>query len=333
MKAWWVEEFGHHRQVMRFRDDVPVPRPEGAAALVRVLAAGVNFADILSVAGRYQVKAPLPFTPGTEVAAEVVEPGPDSRLQPGDRVVAMAFTGGFGEYAVVADAAAMPLPADVDPLHAAAMLVTYGTSHLALHRRARLQPGEWVLVHAGAGGVGTAAIQLAKRAGARVIATAGGAAKVAVCRECGADEAVDYTMAAFRDRVLEVTGGRGADVVYDPVGGDVFDESTRCLAREGRLLVVGFSSGRIPEIKLNRVLLKNISLIGVEWPSYLQHAPDVLREIQQDVWQGYREGALRPVIWKTLPLDGAGEALAAIESRDSYGKIVIDVAGADGPKR
>ena len=326
MKAWRVSEFGHYRDVMRFEHEVAQPKPAGASALVRVLAAGVNFADILSIAGKYQVRATLPFTPGTEIAGEVVEASPDSSLKVGQRVVAMTFTGGFGEYAVVADAAALPLPEGVDPVHAAAMLVTYGTSHLALHRRGGLRPGEWVLIHGGAGGVGTAAVQLARRAGARVIATASGEAKLQVCRDAGAEYVIDYRTEDFVERVREITEGRGADVIYDPVGGDIFDQSTRCLAREGRLLVIGFSSGRIPEIKANRILLKNISVIGVEWPRYLQHDRQVLLDIQDDVWAGYRDGSLRPVISKVETLADVPRALAAIESRESYGKIVIDVA-------
>jgi NADPH2:quinone reductase len=327
MKAWRVHQFGHYRDVMRFEDGVPDPKPPAGAAAVRVLAAGVNFSDILSIAGRYQVKAALPFTPGSELAGEVVASGERSRLKAGERVLAMSLTGSFAEYAVVSDRAAFTLPDDIDPVQAAAMLITYQTSHVALFRRAQLRAGEWLLVHGGAGGVGTAAIQLAKRAAARVIATAGGPEKLDVCRRCGADEAIDYQREDFVERVRKITDGRGADVIYDPVGGDVFDASIRCLAREGRLLVIGFSSGRIPEIKANRILLKNISLIGVEWPSYLEHGREALTEVQGDIWAGYRDGSLRPVISRVLPLSGVPEALAALESRESYGKIVIDVAG------
>ena len=239
----------------------------------------------------------------------------------------MSLTGGFGEFTTVADDSAFPVPDSTDPIHAAAMLVTYQTSHVALFRRASLRPGEWVLVHGGAGGVGTAAIQLAKRAGARVIATAGGEEKLRVCEQCGAEAVIDYRREDFVERVKEITGGHGADVVFDPVGGDIFDASTRCLAREGRLLVIGFSSGRIPSIAANRILLKNISVVGVEWPSYLTHDRQVLVDAQEDIWAGYREGALRPVISRVLPLTGVVDALAAIEARESYGKIVIDVDG------
>ena len=327
MRAWRVQQYGHYRDELHLADDVAVPSASGATSVVRVLAAGVNFSDILAIAGKYQVKAPLPFTPGSEVAGEVVEAGGSSKLRTGQFVVAMSLTGGFGEFTAVADNAAFPLPESVDPLHAAAMLVTFQTSHVALLHRANLRPGEWVLVHGGAGGVGTAAIQLAKRAGARVIATAGGEEKLRVCEQCGAEAMIDYRRENLVERVQEITGGHGADVIFDPVGGDIFDASTRCLAREGRLLVVGFSSGRIPTIAANRILLKNISVVGVEWPSYLAHDRQVLEDAQEDIWKGYREGALRPVISRVLPLTGVADALAAIEARESYGKIVIDVAG------
>lgn len=327
MRAWRVQQYGHYGDELHLENDVAVPSASGAATLIRVLAAGVNFSDILAIAGKYQVRAPLPFTPGSEVVGEVVEPGGSSKLRTGQRVVAMSLTGGFGEFTAVADDSAFPVPGSTDPIHAAAMLVTYQTSHVALFRRANLRSGEWVLVHGGAGGVGTAAIQLAKRAGARVIAAAGGEEKLRVCEQCGAEAVIDYRREDFVERVKEITSGHGADVIFDPVGGDIFDASTKCLAREGRLLVVGFSSGRIPTIAANRILLKNISVVGVEWPSYLTHDRQVLVETQEDIWAGYREGTLRPVISRVLPLTGVVGALTAIEARESYGKIVIDVAG------
>jgi NADPH2:quinone reductase len=327
MKAWRVFNHGPYRDELRFEPDVETPTPSHGQALVRVLAVGVNFADILSITGRYQVNPPLPFTPGCELVGEVVLGGPHARFHAGDRVVARTLSGGFAEYALVDDSFAFPFPADIEPVHAAAMLVTYGTSHVALFRRAALQPGEWLLVHGGAGGVGTAAIQLGKRAGARVIATAGGADKLRVCRECGADETIDYRREDIVERVREITGAHGADVIYDPIGGDIFDASTKCIAWEGRLLVIGFASGRIPEIAANRIMLKNISVVGVNWPEYGARDPEVLREAQEDIWAGCADGSLRPVIWKTLPLEAVPDALAAIEDRASYGKIVIDVAG------
>jgi NADPH2:quinone reductase len=290
-----------------------------------VLAAGVNFADILSIAGRYQVKAPLPFTPGTEIAGEVLETGRDSELQVGQIVLASPASGGFAEFALVDDSAAFPVAADIDPLDAAVMLVTYQTSHVALFRRGSLKAGETLLVHGGAGGAGTSAIQLGKRAGARVVATAGGREKLEICRRCGADEVIDYRAEDFVERVSDLTGGRGVDVVYDPVGGDVFDGSVRCLAWEGRLLVVGFAAGRIPEVAANRVLLRNISIIGVNWPGYHVRERDVIVAAQEDIWAGYIEGSLRPVTWKRLPLESLPDALAAIESRESYGKVVIEM--------
>jgi NADPH2:quinone reductase len=294
--------------------------------VVRVLRAGVNFADILAIAGTYQHKSEPPFTPGTELAGEVVEAGANSSFAAGDLIVGTTRAGAFAENTTVDEALAFRVPEGVPPGDAAAMLVTYQTSHIALFRRARLQAGGWLLVHGGAGGVGSAAIQLGKRSGARVIATAGGDAKLKVCRAAGADEAIDYQREDFVERVRATTGGLGADVIYDPVGGDVFDGSTRCIAWEGRLLTMGFAGGRIPEIALNRVLLKNIDVIGVEWPSYYARHRAAVVQAQDDIWAGYAEGTLRPIIWKTLSLDEVSEALEAMESRESYGKIVISVA-------
>jgi NADPH2:quinone reductase len=325
MRAWRVHEYGHYREALRLEEaERPVPR-EGSS-LVRVLVAGVNFADILAIAGRYQVKAPLPFTPGSEIVGEVVECGPGSTLLVGEQVLATPATGAYAEYAIVSDDAAFPVPGGVSPVDAAVMLVTYQTSHIALFQRGGLQPSETLVVHGGAGGAGTSAIQLGKRAGARVIATAGGPEKLEVCRKCGADEVIDYRHEDITARVLELTDGRGADVIYDPVGGDVFDASTRCLAWEGRLLVVGFAAGRIPEIAANRILLKNISVVGVNWPDYRVRDREVLVDAQEDIWAGYRDGSLKPVIWKEMPLESLPEALAAIESRESYGKIAITVS-------
>ncbi|MEO6198213.1 MAG: NADPH:quinone oxidoreductase family protein [Dehalococcoidia bacterium] len=328
MRAWRVGEYGDYRKVLHLDEGAPRPTPGPEETLIEVLAAGVNFADILSIAGRYQVKASLPFTPGVEVVGGVIEPGAGSRLRIGQLVLATPASGGYAEYAAVTDGASYPVPDGVDPLHAAVMLVTYQTSHVALFQRGRLTAGERLLVHGGAGGAGTSAIQLGKRAGAKVIATAGGAEKLAICVKCGADEVIDYRKEDFVERVREITKGRGVDVVYDPVGGDVFDGSTRCLAWEGRLLVVGFAGGRIPEIAANRILLKNISIIGVNWPDYRTRGQSVLEAAQADIWDGYRDGDLRPVVWKTLPFESVPDALAAIESRESYGKIAINVGSA-----
>jgi NADPH2:quinone reductase len=325
MKAWVATVHGDFREVLRL-EDLPEPASPGPAeAIVRVHAAGVNFADILAIAGRYQEKAEPPFVPGSEIAGEVIVAGSGSWMKAGDRVLASPRSGGFAEVVTVADHAAYHIPERVDLLDAAAMLVTYQTSHVALLRRAGLQTGETLLVHGGAGGAGTSAIQIGLRAGARVIATAGGEDKVDVCSACGAQEVIDYRRDDFVERVVALTDRHGADVIYDPVGGDVFDGSTRCIAWEGRLLTVGYASGRIPEIAANRVLLKNISVVGVNWPGYRVRNRSVLERAQEDIWRGYAEGQLRPVIWKTLPFGGLPDALSAIQSRESYGKIVIDL--------
>lgn len=323
MRGWTVQEFGHWRNVLQWKEDLPEATPSGAAVQIRVHAAGVNFPDILSIAGKYQMKADLPFTPGTEVAGEVIATGPEATLRVGDRVVAMTLTGAFAETCTVLEPMCFRLP-DAAPYDvAAAMLVTYQSAHLALLRRAGLKPGETVLIHGGAGGVGTAAIHLAKAYGARVVATAHGADKLAVCREAGADAAIDYGDPDWPQAVRAATGGRGTDIVIDPVGGDVFDASIRLLAWEGRLVVVGFTSGRIPEIAANRILLKNIGILGVNWPNYQIHNRSALQEAHDDCWRLWHAGQLAPLISQRLPLRELPTALEALETRRATGKIVL----------
>ncbi|MEA2670146.1 MAG: NADPH:quinone reductase, partial [Chloroflexota bacterium] len=239
MRAWRAHELGEAADVLRL-DDVVMPAPGQGEVLIEVEAAGLNFPDVLLLRGQYQERPPLPFIPGLEVAGRVVASGPGSKLPVGQRVAAIASPprGGLAERVCVAAADVLPLPDGMPSPTAAAMLITYQTGYLALHRRALLRPGETLLVHGGAGGVGSAAIQLGCAAGARVIATASGAERAAVCRRLGADIAVDNAAADFVEVVKEVTRGRGADVVYDPVGGDVFDRSRRCVAFEGRILVI-----------------------------------------------------------------------------------------------
>ena len=324
MKAWRVHEYGDYHAVMRLEDGIEARPPAGAETRLRVLAAGVNFADSLSIAGKYQVKQPLPFTPGGEVMGEVVEVGSESRFRRGDRIVAFG-TGAFAEECTVPDARAFAVPAAIPPRHAAALLSTYQTSHLALVRRARLASGETLLVHSGAGGVGTAAVQIGRRCGATVIATAGSDDKLAVCRDAGADHVINYRRQDFVAEVKRLTGDRGADVIYDPVGGDVFDQSTRCIAWEGRLLVVGFTSGRIPSIAANRILLKNIAVVGLNWPDYATRERSVLDDAHADILRWYGEGVIAPVIYAAVPLPEVPRALDLVLARDSYGKVVVTV--------
>jgi NADPH2:quinone reductase len=319
VKAWKVHELGAHRDVLRW-EEVPDPEPGPGEALIRVVAAGVNFPDLLVIAGKYQVKPPLPFTPGLE-AAGVVESS--SRYPAGTRVIASCPYGAFADRLVVPEDHLYPVPDGMLDEHAAALFITYQTSYFALAWRAALQPGEWLLVHGGAGGVGTAAIQLGKAMQARVIATAGEDDKLEVCRRAGADHVINYKTQDFVEEVKRITSGHGADVIYDPVGGDVFDASTRCIAFSGRLLVIGFASGRIPGIQANRVLLKNISIVGVHWGLYRQHQPELIRRAHDILVRMYADRQIEPVIYGAHRMDALPDALDALRDRRSYGKIVL----------
>jgi len=322
MHAWQVEEFGHYHDAMEWRE-TDRPTPNGSDALVKVDAIGLNFPDILMIAGKYQVRPPLPFVPGTELMGTVVEPGSDSGLAEGDRVMAMCGVGAFAEYCIAPEGARFSVPEGMSSEDAAAFQMIYQTSYFGLAVRANLQPGEVLLVHGGAGGVGTSAIQLGKALGAMVIATAGTEAKMEICRQCGADHVVNYATDDFAEVVKDLTKGNGADVVYDPVGGDVFDKSTKCIAWNGRILVIGFTSGRIPEIRTNRILLKNMSVVGLHWGAYRIHEPHLIDEAQETLYDFYRDGKIKPVIYNEYALTDLSDALDAIEQRRSYGKIVV----------
>lgn len=304
--------------------EVPDP-PIGPGMLrIAVRAAGCNFFDILMVKGQYQMKPPFPFVPGAELAGVVEEVGPDvANFAPGDRVMAAAGLGGFAEQAVVPARAAYRLPEGMSFEAGAAFPIVYPTSYAALVFRAPVKPGDWLLVHAAAGGVGIAAVQIGKALGARVIGTAGGEDKLEIVRRVGADVAIDYRDGGWVDRVKEVTGGHGADIIYDSVGGDVTDASLKCIAWNGRLLVIGFASGRIPEVKLNRVLLKNISLVGLHWGAHAMHEPARIGETFCALFGLYAKGAVEPVIYRRYPLDELPAALEALGSRRTYGKVVV----------
>src|SRR3712207_3593613 len=282
MRAWRVHELGDPSKVLRL-EDVEKPTPADGQLLVRVRAAALNFPDVLMAAGMYQERPPLPYTPGVELCGETED---------GRRVIGgpAGGPGAFAEYALMNADDAWPVPDSLSDEKAGALYLTYQTGHVGLHRRAHLQAGEWLLVHAGARGGGSAAIQLGKAAGAHVVATAGGPEKVQVCRDLGADHVVDYTTEDFVPVVKEVTGGHGADVVYDPVGGDVFDRSRRCIAFEGRLVVVGFTSGRIPEAPANHLLIKNYSVVGLHWGLYGTHEPAVFGLVHEELTRLYEDG-------------------------------------------
>jgi NADPH2:quinone reductase len=292
--------------------------------LVDVRAAGCNFFDILMVQGRYQVKPPFPFVPGAEVAGVVREVGPGVRgFAVGERVFGTAGLGGFADVAALPAAGAHRMPARMSFEAGAAFPIIYPTSYAGLVFRAQLRAGEDLLVHAAAGGVGIAAVQIGKALGARVIATAGGAEKCEIARRQGADEAIDYNEQDFVERVLELTGGKGADVIYDSVGGDVFDRSLKCIAWAGRLLVIGFASGRIPEVKANRILLKNIAVTGLHWGAHVVKDPAKIPLTFSALFELYEQGRIEPVIFKRYSLEELPEALEALASRRSYGKLVV----------
>ncbi|MCW5889973.1 MAG: NADPH:quinone oxidoreductase family protein [bacterium] len=300
-------------------------KPCGSGQLrVAVKAAGCNFFDILMVRGQYQMKPPFPFVPGAELAGEVIEVGPGVEgFRVGDRVLASAGLGGFADEAVIPAVAAYAMPGGMSYAAGAAFPIVYPTSYAALVLRTTLKPGETLLVHAAAGGVGIAAVQIGKALGARVIGTAGGPEKLEVVRRVGADVAIDYRADDWALQVKEATGGNGADVIYDPVGGEVTDQSLRCIAWNGRLLVIGFASGHIPAVKLNRVLLKNIALIGLHWGAHQMYEPQRIPETFDALFRLYREGRVEPVIWKTFGLEHLPAALEALGSRQSFGKVIV----------
>ncbi|MDJ0949654.1 MAG: NADPH:quinone oxidoreductase family protein [Alphaproteobacteria bacterium] len=305
-------------------EEVPAPQPGPQQVRIAVYAAGVNFADTLLVAGKYQIKPDFPFSPGLEIAGVIDMPGDDAGdLKAGQRVMAVLDYGGFAEMAIADASRVFPIPDVMDFPTAAGFPVAYGTSHVALRRRADLRSGETLLVHGAAGGVGLTAVEIGKHLGARVIGTARGADKLAVAREYGAEEVVDYGEEDVRARVLELTDGKGADVIYDPVGGDVFDISRRCIAFEGRLLVIGFASGRISEIPANHPLVKNYSVVGTYWGSYLAKNPAVIRDSFVELLDWYAAGELKPLISNALPLSQASEALELLRARKSRGKVVL----------
>ena len=301
--------------------DLPDPVPSDGQVLIRVRAAGVAFPEVLQTRGKYQMKPELPFVPGAEVAGEVVSAPDGSGLRPGDRVAAITLLGGYAELAVAATDLTFALPDNVPFDQGASVIFNYGTAYFSLVERGHLQPGESVLVHGAAGGVGTAAIQVAKAFGAgRVVAVTSTAEKGAVALEAGADE---FVLAdGFKDAV--VAGGK-VDVVVDPVGGDRFTDSLRCLAEDGRLLVIGFTAGDIPTVKVNRLLLGNISVVGVGWGEYALKRPGHMAKEWDALVPHLAAGALRPVVGSAFPLADAAEALRTLDGRRAVGKVVLTV--------
>ena len=308
--------------------ELPEPEPShmltpGRGVLVDVHVAGVSFPELLQTRGQYQLKPPLPFVPGSEVAGTVRSAPEEASVKPGDRVAAFCALGGFAETAVAPEFFTFPLSAELDFAQGAALILNYHTAYFALVLRGGLKQGETVLVHGAAGGVGTASLQVAKGVGARTIALVSSEEKRQVAADAGADHVV-MLGEAWKDEVNEVSGG-GVDVVMDPVGGDRFLDSLRTLREDGRLIVVGFTGGSIPEVKVNRLLLRNISVVGAGWGAYVMGKPDLNREIGAAVNLMVEEGFIRPIVGQRFPFERAGEALRTLDERRALGKVVLDV--------
>ncbi|HUD97438.1 MAG TPA: NADPH:quinone oxidoreductase family protein [Woeseiaceae bacterium] len=306
---------------------VPSPKPADDQVRIRVRACGVNFPDVLMVAGKYQLKPPMPFSPGAEVCGDIVECGARcTRLKSGQRVIAMCGFGGMAEEVCVAETAAVPVAASLPVETAAGFLLAYGTSYHALKQRATLRAGETLLVLGAAGGVGLAAVELGKLMGARVIAAASTSPKLELARHYGADDLVNYRDANLKESVLGLTDGRGADVIFDPVGGDLFDHCLRAVAWNGRILVVGFAGGNIQAIPANLPLLKGCAVVGVFWGKFVDREPDVNRENTGQLLKYLADCRIKPHIAEVFPLDDGAKALEMLAGRKAMGKIVVRVS-------
>ncbi len=322
MRALLCTELGPPSQLTVAEVDDPVPGP--GEVLVEVGAAGLNFPDTLIIEGKYQFRPELPFSPGGEAAGVVAEVGEGvAGVSPGDRVIAVSTFGAFAERWVVPAASVLPIPADLDAVTAAGFALTYGTSYHALKQRAAIQPGETLLVLGAAGGVGSAAVELGRAMGARVIAAASTTLKLDFCRQLGADEVVDYSAESLRDRVRELTAGRGVDVVFDPVGGEITEQAFRSTAWNGRHLVVGFAAGDIPAIPVNLALLKGASLVGVFWGRSLGEEPATAFQNFVELSALVAEGRIHPRIWKVFELEDYEEAFGVFARREVMGKAVF----------
>lgn len=322
MKALLCKHWGQPEELVV--EDVAPPTPQDHEAIVRVHAAGVNFPDTLIVQGKYQFKPEMPFAPGGELAGVVERVGPKVKnVKPGDRVIGFTGWGAFAEE-VAADARTLvPMPEGLDYVTASAFVMTYGTSYHALKDRAALKSGETLLVLGASGGVGLAAIEIGKALGARVIAAASSAEKLAVCQQHGADALIDYTTEDLKERVKALTEGKGVNVVYDPVGGPYSEAALRSIAWRGRLLVVGFANGEIPKLPLNLALLKGASIVGVFWGDYAKREPLNLMTDLRALFGWLQEGKLKPHISGTYPLERGAQAIRALMERKVSGKIVI----------
>jgi NADPH2:quinone reductase len=327
VKAWRVNELGDPKDVLSL-EDVPTPTAGQGEVVVEVAAASLNYPDILICKGEYQEKAPLPFTPGIELAGRVVEIGPGATLKTGTRVIGLPKMpqGGLMERVAVAESRLLPIPDSFPFPQASTLPIAYQTAHLALHHRAGMKAGDAVLVLGGSGGVGTAAIQLAKAAGCKVLATASGEEKIGVCKRLGADVVIDYTSDDMIAAVKAATDDRGVDVVLDPIGGDLSDAARRVVAWEGRMVVIGFVAGRIPQAPVNHLLVKNYSVMGFYHGSYHQRRPDLVREAHDDLMRLHEKGEIDPAIYKTFAFEEAKQAFEVMGEHKHWGKVVVEVS-------
>ncbi|WP_323601611.1 NADPH:quinone oxidoreductase family protein [Pseudomonas putida] len=322
MKAVLCKTLGPARNLVL--EEVASPLPKKNEILLDVHAAGVNFPDTLIIEGKYQFQPPLPFSPGGEAAGVVAAIGEKAgAFKVGDRVMALTGWGAFAEQVAVPFYNVLPIPASMDFTTAAAFGMTYGTSMHALRQRGQLQAGETLLVLGASGGVGLAAVEIGKAMGARVIAAASSAEKLAVAKAVGADELIDYSQANLREEIKRLTGGQGVDVIYDPVGGELFEQAVRGLAWNGRLLVVGFASGSIPQLAANLVLLKGAAVLGVFWGAFAQRQPEDNAANFRQLFAWHAEGKLKPLVSQTYPLEQAGAAIEKLGQRQAVGKLVV----------
>ena len=322
MKAIVCKEFGEPEKLVY--EDFPLPKLGAGDVRIRVAAAGVNFPDALIIQNKYQFKATPPFVPGAEVAGTVLEVGAKVRhVAPGDTVAALGQVGGYAEEFVAPGDGVIKLPPGFDPVIAAGFGLAYGTTLHALKQRGQLKPGETLLVLGAAGGVGLAAVQIGKRLGARVIAAASSPEKLAVCREQGADEVIDYSKESLKEAVKTLTKGQGADVIYDPVGGALAQEGFSSIAWNGRYLVIGFAAGTIPEVALNRLLLKGASAVGVFWGAFVVREPTVNAANLAELFGWIADGSLKPYVSRRYPLTEGATALRDMMERKVTGKVVL----------
>ena len=324
MRAWTVESLGEPVQVLRLSSSAQRPSPAAGQLLVRVLAAPANFPDALMCRGTYQVKPDLPFTPGVELCGIVEAAGPGvTGFSAGDRVVGSSVlpAGAFAEYALMAEGSTFPAAASLDDAQAASLYLGYQTSWFALHRRAGLREGEWLLVHAAAGGVGSSAVQLGRAAGARVIAVVGGPEKARYAQQLGADVVVDRLSQDFVSVVNDVTGGHGADVIYDPVGGDTYQRSTKCVAFEGRIVVICFAGGEIQQARLNHALVKNYSIVGLHWGLYRARDPRAVAACQAELTRLADAGTLLPLVSRRVGIEEVAASVQLLADGRTVGRI------------